>query len=120
MTENNPDAQAARDKADAEIIRRYWLRNRGREPMPREDKEVACLQAAIDEARNDERRRCSETTRPLKIGDRVRRKRTGAIVRWTGAATAPGSRTADVSWGDGWNSIHEGQLVLVADETEPR
>lgn len=61
------DEQLVRDKADAEIIRRYWIRNYGWEPIPGgDDKDVADLQAAIDEARNDERRRCSEAAEKVR------------------------------------------------------
>ena len=87
-----PDEWSVRDKADAEIIRRYWLRNWGSEPIPGgDDKDIADLQAAIDEARNDERRHRSETAAPQRqsVRDRLlaelleaRDEERAAIVKW--------------------------------------
>lgn len=49
---------------------------------------------------------------PFAIGDVVRFKRSGKIKAWTGAATAPGARFADVDWPDGsWSTHHENELV---------
>jgi len=51
--------------------------------------------------------------RPLEIGDTVRLRETGTITGWTGAATAPGARTADVERSGRRETIHEMHLVRV-------
>lgn len=49
---------------------------------------------------------------PFEVGGTVRIKRAGRITGWTGAATRPGARFADVSWDDDTKSVvHENQLV---------
>lgn len=51
----------------------------------------------------------------LAVGDEVRLTRVGKITSWTGAATAPGHRTAGVSWGDdhGTEWLHESRIQRV-------
>lgn len=62
------------------------------------------------------------TSRPLAIGDAVRLAHTGKIIGWTGAATAPGARWADVEpalkaqYKGGYmtrSTHHESELVRV-------
>jgi hypothetical protein len=77
-----------------------------------------------DEHAKERMGQVTPASRPLEIGDRVREAHVGKIVGWTGAATAPGARWADVLW-EGSDQerhhdvvLHESEMVRADHPTE--